>query len=212
MESHWIFVKCARVLAQAGITSLRFDFYGSGESDGDFREVTLRSEISDARAAVEFFRKQRGIDPKRVGLLGISLGGLIAAVLSRAEHARAIVLWSALAHTERLRTLAATSVKPVPGSQGAVEYDAREVSPHFLDDALKSDPLDSIARFKGPTLIIHPEKDESVPVFHAEDYYRAAAAVKKELVIIPGADHVFTSVVWERQVIGRTAEWFHEHL
>jgi dienelactone hydrolase len=75
MESHWIFVKCARALAQAGIASLRFDFYGSGESDGDFREVTLRGEISDARVAVEFFRRQKGIDPQRVGLLGISLGG-----------------------------------------------------------------------------------------------------------------------------------------
>src|SRR5579863_2729220 len=54
MESHWLFVKCSRALAQAGIASLRFDFYGSGESEGEFREVTLRGEISDARAAIEY--------------------------------------------------------------------------------------------------------------------------------------------------------------
>jgi len=79
MESHWIFVKCARALARAGIASLRFDFYGSGESDGEFREVTLQGEIADARAAMDFFRRQKGIDPKRLGLLGLSLGGAIAA-------------------------------------------------------------------------------------------------------------------------------------
>src|SRR5437867_8314985 len=72
MESHWMFVKCSRALARAGIASLRFDFYGSGESDGEFPEITLRGEISDALAAVEFFRRQEGIDSRRIGLVGLS--------------------------------------------------------------------------------------------------------------------------------------------
>jgi hypothetical protein len=212
MESHWIFVKCARALAKVGIAALRFDFYGSGESDGDFREMTLRGEISDARAAVDYFRRQKKIDPKRVGLLGISLGGAIAAELATKVRARAVVLWSALAHTAHLRTLAVTSVKPISGGGGAVEYDAREISPHFLEDALEAEPVRSLARFKGPTLIIQPEKDEAVPLSHAQDYYQAAGARAKELVVIPGADHVFSSVPWEREVIARTVEWFRAHL
>src|SRR5215831_11612603 len=68
MESHWIFVKCARALARHGIASLRFDFYGSGESDGEFSEVTLPGEVSDAETAVSFFRGQRGIAPDALGL------------------------------------------------------------------------------------------------------------------------------------------------
>ena len=82
MESHWMFVKCSRALAQAGVASLRFDFYGSGESDGEFRQMTLRGEIADGRAAVAFLRTQKGIDPKRVGLQGLSLGGAVAATLA----------------------------------------------------------------------------------------------------------------------------------
>lgn len=212
MESHWMFVKCARALAHAGVASLRFDFYGSGESEGDFREMTLRGQISDARAAVDYLRRQKGIDPKRLGLLGLSMGGTVAAALAAKVRARAVVLWSALAHTAHLRTLALTSVKPIPGSGGAVEYDAREISPRFLDDALKVHPVRSLARFKGPTLIIQPEKDASVPLSHAQDFYQAAAATGKEFVLIPGADHVFSSVSWEREVIARTVEWFRARL
>jgi fermentation-respiration switch protein FrsA (DUF1100 family) len=104
------------------------------------------------------------------------------------------------------------SVKPIPGGGGAVEYDARELSPHFMDDALKLDPVKSLGRFKGPTLIIHPEKDEVVPLSHAQDLCQAAGTKVKELVIIPGADHAFTSIPWEREVIARTVEWFRRHL
>jgi alpha/beta superfamily hydrolase len=212
MESHWMFVKCSRALARAGMASLRFDFYGSGESDGEFREMTLRGEIADARSAVEFFRRQKVIDPARLGLLGISLGGAVAAALAPRVRPRALVLWSALAHTSHLRTLAATSIKPIPGNKGRVEYEAREISPRFLDDALRVEPLKSVARFKGPTLIIQPEKDEAVPSSHAEDYFCAAGTATKQLVVIPGADHVFTSVVWEHEVIARTVEWFRKCL
>ncbi len=212
MESHWMFVKCSRALAEAGIASLRFDFYGSGESDGDFREVTLPGEIADARAAVDFFQKQKGIDSARLGLLGLSLGGLIAAMLAPRVHPRAVVLWSALAHPDHLRTLAATSVKPIPGGNGRVEYEAREISPEFLGEGLRVQPVESLARFKGPTLVIQPEKDNAVPVSHAQDYYRAAGAATKELVLIPGADHVFTSIPWESEVIARSVKWFGEHL
>ncbi len=207
-----MFVKCSRALAAAGIASLRFDFYGSGESDGDFREVTLSGEIADAHAAVDFFRLQKGIDPRRVGLLGLSLGGLIAATLAPRLRPRALVLWSALAHTGHLRTLAEASVKPIPGTDGRFEYDAREISPHFLDDALTVEPLPSVASFKGPTLIVHPEKDAHVPCSHAGDYYRAAGAATKELLVIPGADHVFTSVSWEGKAIEQSVKWFRKHL
>jgi dipeptidyl aminopeptidase/acylaminoacyl peptidase len=212
MESHWLFVKCSRALAQAGIASLRFDFYGSGESEREFREVTLRGEISDARAAIEYFRKQKGIDAARVGLVGLSLGGAIAAMVAPQARAQAAVLWAALAHPSHLRALAESSSTPIAGTGGSREFGSQHVSPRFLDNVDKIDPLKSIARFKRPTLIIHPEKDGYLPLSHPEDFFQAAGSPTKEKVIIPGADHTFTSLAWEREVIGRTVEWFQKYL
>jgi dipeptidyl aminopeptidase/acylaminoacyl peptidase len=212
MESHGMFVKCSRALAQAGFASLRFDFYGSGESDGEFREMTLRGEIADGRAAVAFLRGQPGINPKHVGLLGLSLGGAVAAALATSVQAKVVVLWSAVAHTARLRDLVKQSAKGIPGKPGAAEIGAREISPRLIEDMLKVEPIRHLARYKGPTLIIHPEKDEAVPLSHAHDFYQAAGAEAKELAVIAGADHVYTSIRWEQEVIARTVQWLGRHL
>lgn len=212
MESHWIFVKCARALARAGIASLRFDFYGSGESEGEFREVSLQSELADALDAVGFFRRQKGVDPVRLGLVGLSLGGTIAASIAMRVRARALVLWAALAHPVQLRELAERTTRAIPGGHGGREYSGHEVSSRFLDNIEKVEPLKSIARFRGPTLIIHPEKDEYLSLIHPEDYFQAAAAATKEKVIIPGADHTFASVAWEGEVMERTVEWLRTYL
>ncbi len=210
MESHWIFVKCARALAKAGIAALRFDFYGSGESDGEFREVTLQSEIADAKTAVEFLRRRKGIDSGRLGLCGLSLGGAIAATVAKWSRARALVLWSALAHPKELRRLAERATRPL--ASGAREYGGHEVSMRFLEDAEKVNPADGLRGFRSPTLIIHSEKDEHLPLHHPEDFFQASGALIKEKIIVPGADHTFTSVAWEREVISQTTSWFARHL
>lgn len=212
MESHWIFIKCARALARVGIASLRFDFYGSGESEGEFRQATLRGEIADAQDAVKFFRRQKGIDSALVGLCGLSLGGCVAASIAQRAKARAVVLWSAVAHPNLLQAIGERTLKPVAGSSGYVEYDAREVSVRFLGDTRRYRPVNLLAAFRAPTLIIHPENDETVPVSHARDYFQASPAAHKRLVIVPGADHTFASLAWEREVIGQTVAWFRRHL
>ena len=212
MESHWLFIKCARALEREGIASLRFDFFGSGESEGEFREATLQSEINDAKDAVRWVRQQKKIDPNRIGLCGLSLGGAVATCVARVAKARALVLWSAVAHPSILEELAGTLSRPIRDCEDAVEYDARAVSTRFVSDAAKVDPIKEIRRFTQPTLIIHPEKDASVPPSHADDFLKAAAATIKERVIIAGADHTYTSIAWETQVIRRTVDMFCTYL
>jgi uncharacterized protein len=212
MESHWIFVKCSRALARAGIASLRFDFFGSGESEGDFTEASLQSEMSDAMAAVEFLRRQRGINPHRLALLGMSLGGAVAAMIAHRARVQSLVLWSAPAELASLASIASQVARPVPGRSDLVDYNAHPIPTAVIDGIQKMDPLRQVALFHQPTLMIHAENDAYLPISHAERYLKAAGTAVKQLLIIPGSDHTFTSLTWECEVIGRSVEWLKAHL
>jgi alpha/beta superfamily hydrolase len=212
MESHWLFVKCSRALQRAGIASLRFDFFGSGESEGEFRDATLETELTDAQDAVDYFRREGGIDGERLGLLGLSLGGAIAALVAERARARALVLWAAVARLPHLQFLADNLSRPLPDNPAAREYAGHQLSPRFLETVDSLDPRAAVARFTRPTLIVHPERDEHLDLSHPEDYLRASGAAVKDRMIVGGADHTFTSVGWEQEVITRTVEWFQQHL
>jgi pimeloyl-ACP methyl ester carboxylesterase len=212
MESHWLFVKCSRVLERAGIASLRFDFFGSGESEGELRDASIETEIADAQDAAAFLRREGGIDPKRLGVVGLSLGGAVAALVAEPVRAKSLVLLSAVAQLPLMRRFADSLARPLPDEDGDLEYGGHRVSPNFLAAAERLDPLRAIASFAGPTLIVHPECDEHLPLTHPADYMRASGAAIKEKVIVSCADHTFTSVAWEAEVIGRTVEWFRQNL
>src|SRR5439155_666173 len=120
--------------------------------------------------------------------------------------------WPALDHPTHLRQLAESAAVAIPAANGGREYCAHTISPSFLETIDQVDPLKAIASFQAPTLIIHPEKDEHLPLSHPEDYFQAVGSAIKEKVIVHGADHTFTSVAWEREVIDRTVAWFTTHL
>lgn len=97
VEPHRIFVKTAEALAQEGIAALRFDFRGSGDSEGDFEDMTLQGEISDARVSLDYVSSLPGVDGDNIGILGLSMGGAVAASVSDDPRVKSVVLWSAVA-------------------------------------------------------------------------------------------------------------------
>jgi uncharacterized protein len=79
-EGHRLFVLFSRLLAQHGIASMRIDFRGSGESEGAFDEMTPTREVEDVVAAYAFLRDRPEVDGSRLGLMGLSMGGMVAAL------------------------------------------------------------------------------------------------------------------------------------
>ena len=83
---HKSFLVLADHLTRLGIAVLRVDDRGVGGSSGSTSQSTSRDKAADVLAGVRFLRGHGRIDPERVGLIGISEGGLVAPLaLNRVE-------------------------------------------------------------------------------------------------------------------------------
>ena len=209
IESHLIYTKAARALASRGITALRFDFRGSGNSQGDFMNTTPQGEIDDANAALDFLMSQPEVDRSRIGVLGLSMGGFVAACLAgQRQEVKALVLWSAVANMGELLDSNTDDMRLAQlQSSGYVDLGGIPLSREFIEQAHQIVPEQQIKQYKGPALVIHGSNDETVPVEHAYRF-KNALGDQARLMIVDGADHVFSSLEWERAVINETVNWF----
>ena len=86
LADHKPFLVLADHLTRRGIAVLRVDDRGVGGSTGSTWQSTSRHKANDVLVGVRFLRGHDRIDPERVGLIGISEGGLVAPLaLNRVE-------------------------------------------------------------------------------------------------------------------------------
>ncbi|GAA3952813.1 alpha/beta fold hydrolase [Hymenobacter algoricola] len=74
---HQPFLVLADYLTRRGIAVLRYDDRGVGQSERGAGGATTENFTRDAQAAMQYLRTRPDIQPKRVGLIGHSEGGLI---------------------------------------------------------------------------------------------------------------------------------------
>lgn len=210
VEPHRIFVKMAERLASMGIVAMRFDFRGSGDSEGNFEEMTFGGEVSDALVALDYMLENEQIDPQRLGVLGLSMGGAVAAcVTGRSGKVRSTALWSAVADLDLFRYIAADITEEL----GPIEYYDRGgnlVGRTFVEQLDGFVPYKEVADGKTPVLVAHGDADQTVPVDHAHQFVRSLsqAGNPHQLHIVKGADHTYNSHPWETEVLDITADWF----
>lgn len=217
MEPHFIFVKTSRRLAQNGIASLRIDFRGSGESEGEFQDMTVEEEISDAKMALYFLLQQAQVDFYRVGVMGLSMGGCVSACLAGREgdKIKSLVLWSAAYKPgENLSGLFSPEMQRELEEKGYLNAGGNKVGKRFYEELPRVKPMEEIAKFAGDILLIHGTGDAVIPATEAQECYERLKnrPARTELYIIEGADHVFSTPEWEEEVISVTVDWFRKTL
>jgi dienelactone hydrolase len=89
---HKPFLVIADQLTKKGVAVLRVDDPGAGGSTGDVQNATVEKHARDAEAGIAFLKAQKEIDPKRIGLIGHSEGGIIAAVVAASSKEVAFVV------------------------------------------------------------------------------------------------------------------------
>jgi pimeloyl-ACP methyl ester carboxylesterase len=93
LVGHRPFLVLADHLTRRGIAVLRFDKRGIGKSTGDYTNATTADFASDAEAVLAYLKTRKEIDPKKIGFIGHSEGGMIAPmVATRSNDVAWIVL------------------------------------------------------------------------------------------------------------------------
>lgn len=215
IEAHWIFVKLARVLAQRGIMVLRFDFRYSGDSEGNFEDMTLSGEFSDALKSIDFLISECNADPARIGVLGLSMGGAIGAIVAGylGNRIKSCILLNPVGMPlEDLHAIASSNNINV--SSFPIEWNSLLFGRNFFDDLKNINPLEEITKATCPVLVINGNNDQSVPPARSKEYVEVVNnnGGTAELFIVEGADHVFNSVTWEKTVIEKVNDWCIENL
>ena len=97
----------AKILNAAGYVAMVFDYRGFGDSEGPRWRLIPQEQVNDVRAALTFLADQPQVDPTRLAVVGISLGGSNAIVAGAIDkRVRAVVAIEPMGDGERwLRSL-----------------------------------------------------------------------------------------------------------
>jgi len=189
-------VRLEEILNENGISSFRFDFFGHGESEGKFEEITTSEAVDDIQNAIQFL-KESGY--KKIGLVGSSFGGL-ASIIAASKRNDLYILSLKSPVSDYLGKITSQEDKQEiknwkeKGFTYVTAPDGRsfKLNYSFFEDAEKVNGYESSKKIKIPTLIVHGDKDETVPI---EQSKKTARLIKNcFLEIIEGGDHTYSNV------------------
>jgi dienelactone hydrolase len=191
--------KPASLLARHGYGVLLFDRRGEGESEGDPNTLGWGG-TRDLRAAVAYLDTRPEVDPKRIGGLGLSVGGeMILQAAAETDDFAAVVSEGA----------GARSVREAVHLDGATKVSATQIfsvvtlgAMVFASDLPPPDLEDLSAKVTEPLLVIYSEHGQGGEELSRRFY--DAAKGPKELWSAPGG-HTgaidAAPVEYERRVI-----------
>ncbi|RPI25021.1 MAG: alpha/beta hydrolase [Acidobacteria bacterium] len=192
-KDYRVIVQIARRLSERGFRVLRFDFSGSGESQGDFSETTLATNVGDLIAAAQWLAA-RHLDAR--ALIGHSLGG-VAVILAAhlIPEVRAVGVVASPSSSTHLLELIPGLTSQEFSERGALEVTIGErrvrITREFVEELRRHSLQDSTARLNRPFLVLHGGRDTTVPVTEGERLFTFASQ-PKSFFCIPEADHLFS--------------------
>lgn len=182
--------RVSEALSQRGIATLRLDFTGLGESEGEFAATTFSSNISDLVAAGAFLSSAY-VPPKL--LIGHSLGGAaIIAAAARMPSVVGLVTVGAPSDPAHVRHLFGPHDQALE-RKGEVEVTIGgrpfRIRQEFVEDLERHTLTDDLASLRLPLLVMHAPADTAVSIEHARRLFEAAYH-PKSFVSLDDADHL----------------------
>jgi len=202
----------SHALTGQGIAVLRFDFTGLGESEGDFSDTNLSSNISDLISAVNFMRESYSAPTI---LIGHSLGG--AAILmatSQIPECQAVATIAAPFEPAHVSRMFADSHEMIQrNGEAEVMLAGRKfrIKKQLLEDFAAVDMHTVIHGLGRALLVFHSPVDDTVGVDNAARIFEAAMH-PKSFISLDRANHLLTREEDARYVGAVIAAWALKYL
>ena len=200
----------AQAYAAHGFASLMVNYrgstgYGQNFSDAIFRDQN-GAEARDVLAGVdEALRKYPWIDGGKLGIEGGSYGGQLTNwLITRTNRFKAAI------PTAGISNLVSFNYMAYYHDYLAVEFGAYPHENDLLDVLWQRSPLKHVARVKTPTMFIHGENDNDVPIAEAEQFFIALKDIGVETIMLryPREGHGLSENGHIADAMRRSMEWY----
>lgn len=213
-----LFVRLAQELAKMGIATLRFDYRGAGDSEGDYKDLTLEGNVSDALTCLKFLADDVQIDHSRIGILGRSLGGVVSILTAkRYQNIKSLVLWAPVFNSNHWKALwdsFQSNRLDTSQKQEVQSLPAGIPNACFLKEFFQLKLQEELSYLKEvPLLHIHAEQDVVVSGEHEQAYRQERHLLENSRFIkLANSDHDFSHFPDQDLAIKETCEWFQQTL
>lgn len=207
-------VTLERELNNKNITTLRFDFFGHGESEGKFEDLTISRAIGDLEKAIDIIKK-RGY--RKIGLFGSSFGGIACLIAaSKRKDISVLALKSPVSDYQakeleqrgenEIRKWKETGYRDYESGSGKI----LKLKYSFFEDFKDKTAYEAAEKIKIPTLIVHGDMDDVVPV---EQSMKTVKILEKgRLEIIKGNNHDYKNPEHFERMIKLVTEFILKNL
>ncbi len=175
-----------RALHSLGYNLLAFDARNHGNSS-PISHPTVGTFSEDALAAVDFISRSDLVASPSIGILGLSIGG--GAAINTAgwdKRVKSVVTIGAFSHPKEVMSLEFQK-RNVPAVIASFLFGYMKL--RFGINFDKIAPVNNIPHAEADILLIHGDKDESIPLAQAQSLAAAGNAKKSQLWIVPDKGH-----------------------
>ena len=198
-------------LYDLGYNLMYFDFRALGESGGSVSSIGYL-EVKDLQGAIKFLKETRSFACEKMGLYGLSMGGMVA--IYEAAHNKDIACVAAEASYYSFRKVVSrwawvhNKVPYFPLMPIVLHY----MRKNLADNPEKYSPKYNVPHIAPrPIFIIHGRYDNLVPAAQAKLLYKNAGE-PKEVWLVPGAKHNKCAEVGGFEYKQRLGDFFRKYL